>query len=50
MDQLICYVQFGYLTHESIMATIELLGTEIIPALQRADVDVSASVVPPSAG
>jgi len=46
VDQLICYVQFGYLSHESIMATIELLGTEIIPALRHSDVDVSATVVP----
>ena len=27
VDQLICYVQFGHLEHESIMKTIELLGT-----------------------
>ena len=46
VDQLICYVQFGYLSHESIMATIELLGTEIIPALRHSDIDVSATVVP----
>ena len=33
VDQLICYVQFGYLPHESVMKTIELLGTEVIPKL-----------------
>jgi alkanesulfonate monooxygenase SsuD/methylene tetrahydromethanopterin reductase-like flavin-dependent oxidoreductase (luciferase family) len=35
VDQLICYVQFGYLSHPSVLRTIELLGTEIIPELQR---------------
>ena len=44
VDQLICYVQFGHLEHESIMETIRLLGTEIIPELQRRDVTVDASV------
>ena len=34
VDQLICYVQFGYLPHESVMKTIELLGTEVIPKLK----------------
>ena len=35
VDQLICYVQFGYLSHESVMRTIELLGKEVIPELER---------------
>jgi alkanesulfonate monooxygenase SsuD/methylene tetrahydromethanopterin reductase-like flavin-dependent oxidoreductase (luciferase family) len=35
VDQLICYVQFGYLSHESVMKTIELLGKELIPELER---------------
>ena len=35
VDQLICYVQFGYHSHESIMRTIELLGKEIIPELEK---------------
>jgi alkanesulfonate monooxygenase SsuD/methylene tetrahydromethanopterin reductase-like flavin-dependent oxidoreductase (luciferase family) len=35
VDQLLCYVQFGYLPHESVMRTIELLGTEVIPELER---------------
>ena len=35
VDQLLCYVQFGYLPHQSVMRTIELLGTEIIPELER---------------
>ena len=45
VDQLICYVQFGYLSHESILRTIELLGTRIIPELRRRDVEVSATAV-----
>jgi alkanesulfonate monooxygenase SsuD/methylene tetrahydromethanopterin reductase-like flavin-dependent oxidoreductase (luciferase family) len=35
VDQLLCYVQFGYLPHQSVMRTIELLGTEVIPELER---------------
>ncbi|HET6811419.1 MAG TPA: LLM class flavin-dependent oxidoreductase [Acidimicrobiales bacterium] len=46
VDQLICYVQFGYLSHESVMRTIELLGTEVIPRLEKRDVSVSGTVVP----
>ena len=46
VDQLICYVQFGYLSHESVMRTIELLGTEVIPRLEKLDVTVSGAVVP----
>jgi alkanesulfonate monooxygenase SsuD/methylene tetrahydromethanopterin reductase-like flavin-dependent oxidoreductase (luciferase family) len=35
VDELICYVQFGHLPHASVMRTIELLGQEVIPALDR---------------
>jgi alkanesulfonate monooxygenase SsuD/methylene tetrahydromethanopterin reductase-like flavin-dependent oxidoreductase (luciferase family) len=35
VDELICYVQFGHLPHASVMRTIELLGKEVIPALER---------------
>jgi alkanesulfonate monooxygenase SsuD/methylene tetrahydromethanopterin reductase-like flavin-dependent oxidoreductase (luciferase family) len=45
VEQLICYVQFGYLKHESIMRTIELLGKHVIPELNRRDVDTEATVV-----
>ncbi len=34
IDQLICYVQFGYHSHESVMKTIELLGKEVRPELE----------------
>jgi hypothetical protein len=49
VDELICYVQFGYLPHESVMRTIELLGTEIIPELAKHEVEVEATVSSPAA-
>ena len=33
VDELICYVQFGYLPHDSVLRTIETLGKEVIPEL-----------------
>jgi hypothetical protein len=33
VDELICYVQFGYLPHEAVMRTVEVLGKEVIPEL-----------------
>ena len=35
VDQLLCYVQFGKLPHDAVMRNIELLGTEVIPMLER---------------
>ena len=35
VDQLLCYVQFGDLPHEKVMRSLELLGTEVIPVLER---------------
>ena len=35
VDQLICYVQFGYLPHEAVLRSIELLGTNVIPRLEQ---------------
>ena len=35
VDQLLCYVQFGKLPHESVMRSIELLGKEVIPAMEK---------------
>lgn len=35
VDQLLCYVNFGYLPHEAVMRSIELLGTHVIPALKK---------------
>ncbi|MDD9376716.1 LLM class flavin-dependent oxidoreductase [Streptomyces sp. ZAF1911] len=33
VDQLICYVQWGYLEHREILRTLEILGKEVIPEL-----------------
>ena len=49
VDQLICYVQFGYLPHESVMKTIELLGKEVLPALAKEGVDASIKPAPAAA-
>ena len=35
VDQLICYVQFGYHSGESTLKTIELLGKEVLPELEK---------------
>lgn len=35
VDQLLCYLNFGYLPHEAVMKSIELLGTRIIPELRK---------------
>jgi alkanesulfonate monooxygenase SsuD/methylene tetrahydromethanopterin reductase-like flavin-dependent oxidoreductase (luciferase family) len=34
VDELICYVQFGHHSHESVMKTIEILGKEVLPELE----------------
>lgn len=35
VDQLLCYMQFGMLPHEKVMRSIELLGSKVIPELER---------------
>jgi alkanesulfonate monooxygenase SsuD/methylene tetrahydromethanopterin reductase-like flavin-dependent oxidoreductase (luciferase family) len=35
VDSVICYVQFGYLPHEAVLRCIELLGTKVIPELEK---------------
>ncbi|KMS51656.1 monooxygenase [Novosphingobium barchaimii LL02] len=35
VDQLLCYLNFGYLPHEAVMKSIELLGKYVIPALAK---------------
>ncbi|MCU1460533.1 MAG: Luciferase-like monooxygenase [Acidimicrobiales bacterium] len=44
VDQLICYVQFGHLPHASIMKTLELLGKDIIPRLEKLEIETSVGV------
>lgn len=36
VDQLLCYLNFGYLPHAAVMRSIELLGTEVLPKLRKA--------------
>jgi alkanesulfonate monooxygenase SsuD/methylene tetrahydromethanopterin reductase-like flavin-dependent oxidoreductase (luciferase family) len=50
VDQLICYVQFGYLPHESVTRTIELLGKHVIPELERRGVQTTVKAVPAGSG
>jgi alkanesulfonate monooxygenase SsuD/methylene tetrahydromethanopterin reductase-like flavin-dependent oxidoreductase (luciferase family) len=35
VDHLLSYQQFGMLPHEKVMRSIELLGTQVIPELER---------------
>ncbi len=35
VDQLLCYSQFGRLPHEKVMRSLELLGTKVIPELEK---------------
>ncbi|MBU3991946.1 MAG: hypothetical protein KKA12_05285, partial [Alphaproteobacteria bacterium] len=35
VDQVLCYLNFGYLPHEAVMKSIELLGTRVIPELKK---------------
>jgi len=35
VDQLLCYINFGYLPHEAVMKSIELLGAHVIPELAK---------------
>ena len=43
VDQLICYVQFGHNSHESVMKTIELLGKEVLPELEGYKANIASS-------
>ncbi|MDO7842129.1 LLM class flavin-dependent oxidoreductase [Sphingomonas immobilis] len=35
VDQVLCYLNFGYLPHDSVLKCIELLGTYVIPELKK---------------
>jgi alkanesulfonate monooxygenase SsuD/methylene tetrahydromethanopterin reductase-like flavin-dependent oxidoreductase (luciferase family) len=35
VDQLLCYLNFGYLPQEAVLKSIELLGTRVIPELKK---------------
>ena len=45
VDELICYVQWGFLEHQDILRTIEVLGKEVIPELAA----YQPKVAPPAA-
>jgi len=44
VDQLLCYVQWGDLPHDSVMKTLELLARHVIPKLEERGHRVSATV------
>jgi alkanesulfonate monooxygenase SsuD/methylene tetrahydromethanopterin reductase-like flavin-dependent oxidoreductase (luciferase family) len=35
VDQILCFINFGKLPHEAVLRSIELLGTEVIPEVER---------------
>jgi hypothetical protein len=37
LDRVLCYMQFGQLSHESIMQSIDLIGTSVIPRLAKSE-------------
>ncbi|RYY41273.1 MAG: LLM class flavin-dependent oxidoreductase, partial [Sphingomonadales bacterium] len=45
VDQLLCYLSFGYLPHEAVMRSIELLGTRVIPELKKRGAHRSAEAL-----
>jgi alkanesulfonate monooxygenase SsuD/methylene tetrahydromethanopterin reductase-like flavin-dependent oxidoreductase (luciferase family) len=45
VDQLLCYLNFGYLPHEAVMKSIELLGTKVLPELMRRGADKVATTL-----
>ena len=47
VDSLICYSQFGYLSHESIMRNYEILGKEVIPELENYEPKIEKADEPP---
>ncbi|MBW1882913.1 MAG: LLM class flavin-dependent oxidoreductase [Deltaproteobacteria bacterium] len=44
VDQLLCYIQFGMLPHEKVMRCLDLLGTKVIPQLEKRGHRVGAAV------
>ena len=45
VDQLLCYLNFGYLPHESVLKSIELLGKYVIPELSKRGANRTAAGV-----
>jgi hypothetical protein len=42
VDELICYKQFGHLSHPSIMRSLELIGREVMPEIEAYSRQVAA--------
>jgi alkanesulfonate monooxygenase SsuD/methylene tetrahydromethanopterin reductase-like flavin-dependent oxidoreductase (luciferase family) len=42
IDQVLCYINFGYLPNEAVLKSIELLGKYVIPELKKRGADNSA--------
>jgi alkanesulfonate monooxygenase SsuD/methylene tetrahydromethanopterin reductase-like flavin-dependent oxidoreductase (luciferase family) len=49
IDQLICYVQWGYLEHQDILRTLQILGKEVIPELRAYTPPTTANIAPAAA-
>jgi alkanesulfonate monooxygenase SsuD/methylene tetrahydromethanopterin reductase-like flavin-dependent oxidoreductase (luciferase family) len=47
VDELICYMQFGYLPHEAVMRSIELIGTKLRPELEKLGIQVDPRIITP---
>jgi alkanesulfonate monooxygenase SsuD/methylene tetrahydromethanopterin reductase-like flavin-dependent oxidoreductase (luciferase family) len=45
VDQVLCYLNFGYLPHAAVMRSIELLGTKVLPELQKRGANRAATAV-----
>jgi alkanesulfonate monooxygenase SsuD/methylene tetrahydromethanopterin reductase-like flavin-dependent oxidoreductase (luciferase family) len=45
VDQVLCYLNFGYLPHGAVMKSIELLGTYVIPELAKRGANRAAASV-----
>jgi alkanesulfonate monooxygenase SsuD/methylene tetrahydromethanopterin reductase-like flavin-dependent oxidoreductase (luciferase family) len=43
VDQVLCYINFGYLPNEAVLKSIELLGKYVIPELKKAGADRTAA-------
>ena len=42
VDELICYKQFGHLSHPSIMRSLDLIGREVMPEIEAYSRQVAA--------
>jgi alkanesulfonate monooxygenase SsuD/methylene tetrahydromethanopterin reductase-like flavin-dependent oxidoreductase (luciferase family) len=45
VDQVLCYINFGYLPHQAVMRSVQLLGDYVIPELRKAGADRMAKTL-----